>query len=140
MYRQVLPYLPHNLYPAKPAPVHLVCVSKTEDKDDNEDEPWDMTGLPTVPPFTDGNASLPADVDMGEFSFTLPDIADTQPNGRSRAGSTLDDDDGVFRLRMGLIGDVDGANDAVNESAAYQNMVEIERFTSHRLGRSYAIF
>lgn len=125
---RILPHLPRNIFPALPAPVHLEAQvdASGEKVDDNDDDAWDQSmavdGVPVL-----GEASNAAEVFRTNAGHLQGHVQQAQRNRDAALGRTQHEDDGVMRVMIGPMA-------GVSEHQTPQTMVEIERFTSIRLG------
>ena len=120
-----MPTLPRNIYPAVPSALALDVNgsngrAKTEEVDADGDDQWGGseggTATNAAEMFSDSNGQ------NGTQTETRPARSEVQP------------DDGVMRISLGLIGDIEAGDlqAAANPDAA-QTQIEIERFSGIRL-------
>lgn len=97
-----------------------------EKAEDNDDDAWDQSMAVDGVPFL-SDPSNAAEVFRSNAGHLQGHVQQAQRNRDAALGRTQHEDDGVMRVMLGPIEGVEGERTT-------QSLVEIERFTSIRLG------
>lgn len=100
---------------------------QTDKPEDNEDDAWDQSmavDSTSGPP----DASNAAEVFRSNAGHLQSHVQQAQRNRDAASGRSQHEDDGVLRFMIGPVA-------AISEHQTPQTLVEIERFTSIRLGK-----